>query len=208
MASSSSLIVSNASRRSPISLGGISIASTLMAAAALLLTACGSNSSAHTKATVPTGRTPAGDIPDTAIYITYQGTGYRISYVEGWTLRTGPGTSVTISDKDSSEQVLIAKTGSNLATYAGNDLQRLAVRRPVAVLTYSRSVSLAAGKALHAHYTTLSSRDPVTLKRVPVVVDRYYIGGPGRIAVITLSTPRGVDNVDAFRIIAHSFRWR
>ena len=39
-------------------------------------------------------------------------------------------------------------------------------------------------------------------------VDRYELGSKGRVATVDLSTPVGVDNVDAFRLISDSFRWR
>jgi len=48
----------------------------------------------------------------------------------------------------------------------------------------------------------------VTGKRVTLAVDRYEVGSGGRLAVIDLGTPVGVDNVDAYRLISQSFRWR
>ena len=56
-------------------------------------------------------------------------------------------------------------------------------------------------------YRGRSAPDPVTGKVVALQVDRYYVSGPHALAVITLSTPLGVDNVDAFHRIAHSFRF-
>jgi hypothetical protein len=47
----------------------------------------------------------------------------------------------------------------------------------------------------------------VTGKQVPSTVDRYYVAGPNGLAIVSLSTPDGVDNVDAFRQIIESFRW-
>jgi hypothetical protein len=43
---------------------------------------------------------------------------------------------------------------------------------------------------------------------VPSTVDRYYVPGSAGLAVVTLSTPDGVDNVDAFRRMIESFRWK
>jgi hypothetical protein len=40
------------------------------------------------------------------------------------------------------------------------------------------------------------------------MIDRYYLPGHGRVAVLDLGTPVGVDNVDAYRLISRSFRWR
>jgi hypothetical protein len=48
----------------------------------------------------------------------------------------------------------------------------------------------------------------VTGKRVTLVVDRYYLWRGGKIAVVDLGTPRGVDNVDAYRLMIESFMWR
>jgi hypothetical protein len=43
---------------------------------------------------------------------------------------------------------------------------------------------------------------------VTLVVDRYYVGGSGRRAIVDLGTPQGVDNVDAYRLMIESFKWR
>ena len=48
----------------------------------------------------------------------------------------------------------------------------------------------------------------MTGKKVTLVVDRYELGSRGRIAVVDLGTPAGVDNVDAYRMMIRSFRWR
>ena len=41
-----------------------------------------------------------------------------------------------------------------------------------------------------------------------LAVDRYYLWSSGRTAVVDLGTPVGVDNVDAYRLMIDSFRWR
>jgi hypothetical protein len=58
--------------------------------------------------------------------------------------------------------------------------------------------------------TTLSRRsapDPVTGKRLPLTIDRYEFPHGGKVAVLELVTPVGVDNVDAYRTISESFKW-
>jgi hypothetical protein len=57
-------------------------------------------------------------------------------------------------------------------------------------------------------YERRSAPDPVTGKRATLMTDRYYVAGHGRLAVLDLGTPVGVDNVDAYRLISRSFRWR
>jgi len=40
------------------------------------------------------------------------------------------------------------------------------------------------------------------------MVDRYELGKKGRVVVIDLGTPTGVDNVDAYRMMSESFAWQ
>lgn len=53
-----------------------------------------------------------------------------------------------------------------------------------------------------------SASDPVTGKRLPLSVDVYEFEKGGKVAVLELSTPEGVDNVDAYRLISESFAWQ
>ena len=62
--------------------------------------------------------------------------------------------------------------------------------------------------AIKVVYTTGSAPSPVTGKRVTLTVDRYYLARGGKVATIDLGTPVGVDNVDAYRLMVESFRWR
>ena len=47
----------------------------------------------------------------------------------------------------------------------------------------------------------------MTGKSLPLLVDTYEYEKGGKVAVLELSTPEGVDNVDAYRLISESFRW-
>jgi hypothetical protein len=53
-----------------------------------------------------------------------------------------------------------------------------------------------------------SAPDPVTGKRLPLTIDRYEFPRGGKVAVVDLVTPVGVDNVDAYRLIGESFQWQ
>jgi hypothetical protein len=39
------------------------------------------------------------------------------------------------------------------------------------------------------------------------MVDRYELAKNGKVAVLDLGTPTGVDNVDAYRMMSQSFKW-
>ena len=44
--------------------------------------------------------------------------------------------------------------------------------------------------------------------RVTLIVDRYYLPNGSQEAIVDLGTPQGVDNVDAYRLMIESFKWR
>ena len=69
-------------------------------------------------------------------------------------------------------------------------------------------MTIAGAPTLKVTYTTVSAPNAVTGKRVTLVVDRYYLWHGGKRAIVDLGTPVGVDNVDAYRLMIQSFRWR
>ena len=150
-----------------------------------------------------------GDIPDNQVFLTYHDSrsGYTIKYPEGWTQKIA-GRTVTFSDKNN--LVRIAVSGGSPPTPASvrAELQRARASNPTLTFQPPGPVHVTAGQAIKATYTTRSAPNQVTGKRVVLVVDRYDLAQGGRRAVIDLGTPRGVDNVDAYRMMINSFRWR
>lgn len=149
----------------------------------------------------------AGDIPDNAVFLTYRSAAwqFRVQYVEGWQVATRPD-GVDISDKDSSEMVAVAPLPKDLPSWiASTDLPALKSQPGFSLVKQNR-VKVGSTTLNHLVYHALSAADPVTGKQVPSTVDRFYVPGPA-LAVISLATPDGVDNVDAFRQIIGSFRW-
>lgn len=154
------------------------------------------------------GGTTSGDVPDNAVFLTYQqaSLGFSIQYVEGWQVTTQPD-GVVIKDKDSSETVAVVDPQSDVAAYIqSTDLSAL---QGQAGFKLVKQDVVKVGKASlhHLVYHILSPADPVTGKQVPSTVDRYYVPGPAHLAIVSLSTPDGVDNVDAFRQMIESFKW-
>ena len=150
-----------------------------------------------------------GDIPDNQVFLRYSnhGAGYTIKYPEGWTL-SGAGSDVALKDKNNIVHVVIERGPSPSPGSVKRALDAAKVATPSLSYQQPRLISLGAQPAVKATYTTLSARDPVTERRVLLVVDRYVLGYHGRVATVDLGTPRGVDNVDAYRMMIHSFRWR
>jgi hypothetical protein len=130
--------------------------------------------------------------------------GYAMRYPEGWA-QQGSGRTATFRDKNNIVRVVVSRGNPATPTSARRDLASL----PGVTITSTPSrTSVSGSPAVKVVYTTRSAPNPVTGKRVVLMVDRYYLARDGRTAVVDLGTPQEVDNVDAYRLIVQSFRWR
>jgi hypothetical protein len=150
-----------------------------------------------------------GDIPDNQVFLTLHNRsgGYSMFYPEGWS-QQGSGPDVTIRDKNNLVHVVIGHGGAPSLSAVTSQLTALKRSTPTLTFTAPQQIQLASAQAIKATYTTQSAPNPVTGKRVMLIVDRYELASNGRVAVVDLGTPRGVDNVDAYRKMIQSFTWR
>jgi hypothetical protein len=150
-----------------------------------------------------------GDIPDNQVFLTFtsRSGGYAIKYPEGWT-QSGSAGSATFRDKNNLVHVVVTRGGAATPAQVTTQLHQLARSQPSLHFASPHTVRVSAGPAVHVTYSTQSAPNQVTGKRVTLLVDRYELASGGRVAVIDLGTPRGVDNVDAYRMIINSFRWQ
>jgi hypothetical protein len=192
-----------------------------VAVAALVLVACGS--SGTTTSQTPTSTTtagvdpntsevsPAGDIPDNQVYVDYSppAGGYTVKIPEGWA-RTDSGGAITFTDKLNSIR-LEASTTSTAPTVAS--VKQDEVPAITAASTHFeggdvKAVDRKAGTAILMTYRADSAADPVTGKVVLDDVERYELWANGTKVTLTLSGPKGADNVDPWRIVTDSFTWK
>ena len=129
--------------------------------------------------------------------------GYSIKYPEGWA-QLGSGDRVTFRDKNNIVRIVVTNGAAPTTASVRADLGSLS---GVRIQTPPEGKTIAANKAIKVVYTTDSAPNAVTGKRVKLVVDRYYYWKDGRVAVVDLGTPEGVDNVDAYRLMSESYRW-
>jgi hypothetical protein len=122
----------------------------------------------------------SGDIPDNQVFLAYRGPGYSVKYPEGWTKR-GSGTDLSFVDKDNAIHLVLREGSPPIRLHGGRG--KVTIHR-------------------------LGEANTVTGKRPRLIIDRYVYAKGGRVAVLDLATPKGVDNVDAYRLISKSFRWR
>ncbi len=145
-----------------------------------------------------------GDIPDNQVYLVYKSSaGWSMKYPEGWAQSGSPSATV-FQDKNNIVRAVVRRGSLPSVGQVRSDP---ALR--VAHITSPPAVVAPAGvHAIKVVYTTRSAPNAVTGKRVTLTVDRYYLASAGRVATIDLGTPVGVDNVDAYRLMIESFRWR
>ena len=145
----------------------------------------------------------AGDVPDNQVYVVFHdvAAGYSIKYPEGWAQK-GAGSAVTFRDKNNVVRIVVAPRRPVTAGAVRSSLRGAQVTNGPAALR------IGGAHVLKVVYTTRSAPNTVTGKRVTLTVDRYYVPHARKEAIVDLGSPVGVDNVDAYRLMIESFRWR
>jgi hypothetical protein len=175
------------------------------------VTASGSTSSAGSGASALSAEAQSlatGDIPDNQVFLTFHDprSRYALRYPEGWAQRGIPG-GVTFADKNNLIRLTLGRGAPPTTASILAELSRERREQPTLSYGSPSSITIAGATVTKVSYTTLSRPNAVTGKRVRLLVDRYVFANAGRVATLDLGTPSGVDNVDAYRMIAHSFHW-
>jgi hypothetical protein len=148
----------------------------------------------------------AGDIPDNQVFLVFanHAAGYSMKYPEGWAQR-GAGRHVTFRDKNNIVRIVVESGRAPTHASVQVDVSHLGKAQ---IQSAPQATTISGKPAFKVVYSTESAQNAVTGKRVKLVVDRYYLWRGGRRAVVDLGTPQGVDNVDAYRLMIESFRWK
>ncbi|MBA3865562.1 MAG: hypothetical protein H0X42_04325 [Solirubrobacterales bacterium] len=200
-----------------------------VAASAALVAGCGSSGSSgssagtttHLSATAGAGAEAGnetapteaqslatGDIPDNQVFLLFKDpkADYSMRYPEGWA-RTGTAADVTFAEKANVIHVVVHKGPPPSEASAVGGVEALHKGDPTVKGQAPEMINLAGQPVVKVSYSRLSRPDPVTGKRVRLLVDRYEYAHAGKVAVLDLATPVGVDNVDAYRMISESLKW-
>jgi hypothetical protein len=190
------------------------LGATGVVAALTILAACGGSSgtSASTKTPATSAAaevSPAGDISDTQAYVPYSPAtgGFTVSVPEGWA-RTDLANGAVFSDKFNSIRIeqTAAAAAPTIASVQTDVVPQITAAGGSAV-TAPSPVTRKAGEAIRITYLQDSAPDATTGKRVTLAVERYLFGKNGSLVSITLSAPKGSDNVDPWKTITDSFAW-
>jgi hypothetical protein len=151
-----------------------------------------------------------GDIPDNQVFVPFTAPGgIVVSVPEGWA-RAADGPATVFTDKYNSVRVEVTSrsTPADVVGSRSTEVPQLESTTPGFVLGDVRTVQRKAGTAVLITYEADSAPNPVTGKSVREAVERYAFWNGGREAVLTLSGAKGADNVDPWRIVTDSVRWR
>ncbi|MDP9343417.1 MAG: hypothetical protein M3Q23_15255 [Actinomycetota bacterium] len=161
---------------------------------------------------MPVESNPPGDIPDNIQYIPYTSKAghFTLTLPEGWS-RSTASSMVTFTDNKLNVVTVAwspASSAPTTSTARTTDVPRLRQTERAFQLGDIKSVSLPAGPAVLITFTENSAPDQVTGKQYRLDVQRFEFFHNGEEAVLTLSSPVGRDNVDPWRLISESFRWK
>ncbi|MDB5070482.1 MAG: PsbP [Candidatus Eremiobacteraeota bacterium] len=174
-------------------------ASTTTASPATTAAAVAAAAPAPTTAAEGNQANSAGDIPDTQAFVTYAGPGYSVLVPEGWS-RTQRGSTTTFTWNANGETIDVGKSSDSAAMLRG----RFGAFGPI---TFRRA-TIGGAAVTVARFTSRSAPNAVTGKSVGLENEAYVFDRGGRRAVLVLSAPAGADNVDQWKKISESFRWK
>ncbi len=154
---------------------------------------------------------PPGDIPDTIAYVPYTdpALGVTISTPEGWSRITHAG-HLVFTDKLNRVEVFTAPSAKAPTPSSVKASEVPVIKRSVKTFSL-QSISAVvrhAGPAVRIAYLGDSHPDPVTGKVGTLAFERYDFFHRGREYVVLVSSPKGSDNVDPWRKITNSLRFR
>ena len=127
---------------------------------------------------------------------------------EGWAQRTA-GRAVVFTDKLNAIRIETrsATAAPTVASARSHDVAALESTVKGFTPGTVSAVRRKAGTAVRIKYLAAAPPNPVTGKAGVDAVERYVFFHHGKEAILTLSGPKGADNVDPWRLVTDSVRW-
>jgi hypothetical protein len=152
-------------------------------------------------------QSPPGDIPDDQVFVPYAfpGGAFTVQVPEGWS-RTEQDGTVTFTDNFNSIALTTAPASAapTVDSATRDEVPTIAETAPGYTAGTVESVTRTAGDAVHVTYGSDSPPDTVTGRSTTLDVERYEFFHAGTEIVLTLSGPKGADNVDPWKLVTDS----
>ncbi|WCK52552.1 PsbP-related protein [Aneurinibacillus sp. Ricciae_BoGa-3] len=156
-------------------------------------------------------KNPVGDIPDSQAFVTYTSAkgGYSFATPEGWS-RTENGTDVSYTDKFDGVKTVVSASSHpfTLDNFKKNEVQHLVAKGRAVQIVETKEVALPGGRAVEVKFNANSDPNPVTNKQIRLENESFYFSRNGKVAAFTLWAPLGADNVDQWKKMSESWRWK
>ncbi|MFN2197075.1 MAG: hypothetical protein ACK2UW_13235 [Anaerolineales bacterium] len=163
------------------------------------------------EAPLPPEKNPPGDIPDSQVFITYASAsgGYGLKVPEGWA-RSVQGANVRFTRYFDGLSVAVTKASQppTVETVRSTQAEHLKKTGRAVTLASIRTIRISHRPVVLMTYRSNSAPNPVTNKRVRLENAIYFYYRSGKLAALRLWEPLGADNVDQWKLISHSFKWR
>lgn len=158
----------------------------------------------------PTEVSPAGDVPDNQVYVTYNSRAgsFSLKVPEGWAEATS-GAVTSFTDKLNSvavEQASVAAAPS-IDSAKQNLVPALEASQPKFTLTDVKDFTRPSESGVVITFLKDSPPSTVTGSVVRDAVEMYLFWKNGQQASVTLTSPQGADNVDPWNVVTKSFAW-
>jgi len=159
---------------------------------------------------VPAEKNPPGDIPDTQVFIDYiSKDGFSLKVPEGWarTDRTDGASfvdkldGVVLTQSDAAEAPTVESVRKDY-------IPALDKEERAATIDSIKALKLPAGNVIRIIYKSNSAPNAVTNKQVRLENQRFLYFRNGKLVTLELYAPFGADNVDQWKLMSESFRWR
>jgi len=184
-------------------------------AVAIAAAGCGASASGGGQSATPPDPnaaevSPAGDIPDNQAFVPFTPSrgGFTVKVPEGWS-RGSSGGAVTFTDKLNAIEVESrpAQAPPTVREVRQTEVPKLSSTVKGFRLGTVNTVSRKAGTAVRITYLAAARTNAVTGKAGQDAVERYVFFHNGKDVVLTLSGPKGADNVDPWKIVTDSVSW-
>ena len=153
---------------------------------------------------------PPGDIPDSQVFIRFESpVGFSFKVPEGWARSDGANQSV-FNDKYNRISISSGVLAQPLDTAYVKSTLVPAIEKSGRAVNIARvlNVKLKTGDAIRVIYESNSEPNAVTNKQVREENETYFYAKDGTLVTLDLSAPKGADNVDQWKLISSSFRWK
>ena len=168
------------------------------------------NSAAFAEKAVTAEVSPPGDIPDNQAFVTYASPlGYAIKIPEGWA-RKDEGTKTTFSDKYNRVilQESVAGQPIDLAFAKSTLIPDVEKNGRAVNNVKAKTIAANSGQVVVVEYDANSEPNSVTNKQIREENESVYFVSGGKQVTLTLSAPKGADNVDQWNLMVGSFKWK